>query len=197
MLEFTEAAKRKLVQFARGMEQPCVRITAGGAQAVAGAYPIALELLETDDLEEAHAADVVFQVDELTVRMAPEVSLPDDAVVEYVESDPGAGFRAVPAGKAAGGGGGAPDSPLAERVQQVIDEQLNPALAGHGGFVTMVGLEDNVVLVELGGGCQGCGMARVTLKQGVERMIREAVPEVAEVRDVTDHSGGQNPYFGR
>jgi len=84
---------------------------------------------------------------------------------------------------------------LRTRVQQVIDHELNPALAAHGGYVRLVDVKQNRVFVELGGGCQGCGMAHVTLKQGVERVIREHVPEVGEVVDVTDHAAGQNPYM--
>jgi Fe/S biogenesis protein NfuA len=77
----------------------------------------------------------------------------------------------------------------------VIDEQVNPGIASHGGRATLIDVKDMVVYVELGGGCQGCAMASVTLKQGVERMIKHAVPEIREVIDTTDHAGGTNPYF--
>jgi Fe/S biogenesis protein NfuA len=85
--------------------------------------------------------------------------------------------------------------PLAARVQEVFDRQINPAIAAHGGYVTLLGVENNVAYVQLGGGCQGCGMADVTLKQGIVVAVKEAVPEISEVVDSTDHASGTNPYF--
>ena len=92
-------------------------------------------------------------------------------------------------------GGEAPSGPLADRVAQVLAEQINPAIASHGGFAELVGVEGTSVFLRLGGGCQGCGMARVTLGQGIEVAIRNAVPEVGEIIDVTDHASGENPYY--
>src|SRR6266545_4925765 len=86
-------------------------------------------------------------------------------------------------------------NPVIRTVQSVIDEQVNPGIASHGGRATLIDVKDKVVYVELGGGCQGCAMASVTLKQGVERMIKQAVPQIREVIDTTDHAGGTNPYF--
>lgn len=82
-----------------------------------------------------------------------------------------------------------------ERVQQLIERYINPAIASHGGFVTLSGVEDDRVMVELGGGCQGCGLAAMTLRQGIESSILHHIPEVREVIDVTDHSLGENPFF--
>ena len=82
-----------------------------------------------------------------------------------------------------------------ERVAQVIDEQINPAIAAHGGRAELVGVEEDIAYVRLGGGCQGCGMASVTLGQGIEVAITDAVPEIEQVVDVTDHAAGDNPYF--
>jgi Fe/S biogenesis protein NfuA len=84
---------------------------------------------------------------------------------------------------------------LAERIRHVIEERINPGVASHGGQITLVGVQDTTAFVQMSGGCQGCGMARVTLRQGVERMIREAVPEITAVHDVTDHVQGTNPYY--
>jgi Fe/S biogenesis protein NfuA len=84
---------------------------------------------------------------------------------------------------------------LKTRVQALIDSMINPAVAGHGGFVELVDVQDNRVYLQMGGGCQGCGAADVTLKQGIERLIKEEIPEVAEVLDATDHSAGSNPYY--
>ena len=84
---------------------------------------------------------------------------------------------------------------VAQRVIQVLDGQVNPAIAAHGGHVELVAVEEDVAYLRLGGGCQGCGMATVTLSQGIEVAITEAIPEIASVVDVTDHSVGTNPYF--
>ncbi|HSB40274.1 MAG TPA: NifU family protein [Methylomirabilota bacterium] len=84
---------------------------------------------------------------------------------------------------------------LMTKVQDLIDNMINPAVAGHGGFVQLVDVKDNKVYLQMGGGCQGCGAADVTLKQGIERLIREEIPEVEEVLDTTDHASGENPYY--
>lgn len=87
------------------------------------------------------------------------------------------------------------NDPKAVAVQKVLDDEINPAVAAHGGFVTLLDVKDDVVYVALGGGCQGCGMVDVTLKQGIEVRVREAVPEIKAVIDSTDHAGGKNPYY--
>jgi len=84
---------------------------------------------------------------------------------------------------------------VAERVDQVITLHINPAIAGHGGACELVGVEGDEVSVRLLGGCQGCGMSRVTLQQGIEAAIRSSVPEITRVVDVTDHAAGVTPYF--
>ena len=84
---------------------------------------------------------------------------------------------------------------LKTKVQELIDSMINPAVAGHGGFVELLDVKDNKVYLQMGGGCQGCGAADITLKQGIERLIKEEIPEVAEVLDATDHSAGTNPYY--
>ena len=84
---------------------------------------------------------------------------------------------------------------IREKVQQLLDTSINPAIAGHGGMVSLIDVKDNVVYVQMGGGCQGCGAADITLKAGIERMIREEIPDVAEVLDTTDHAAGKNPYY--
>ena len=84
---------------------------------------------------------------------------------------------------------------LKTRVQELIDSMINPAVAGHGGYVELIDVQDNRVYLQMGGGCQGCGAAGVTLKSGIERLIKEEIPEVAEVLDTTDHAAGNNPYY--
>jgi Fe/S biogenesis protein NfuA len=84
---------------------------------------------------------------------------------------------------------------VAERVAQVLDRHINPAIAMHGGMAQLVGVEGDTAFVRLGGGCQGCGLAGVTLDQGIEQAIVAAVPEIERVADVTDHEAGENPYY--
>jgi NFU1 iron-sulfur cluster scaffold homolog, mitochondrial len=81
------------------------------------------------------------------------------------------------------------------RIEQLLDESINPQIASHGGFVRVVDLQGATVYLEMGGGCQGCASSQATLRHGVEQAIRQAVPEIAEVVDVTDHAAGENPYF--
>lgn len=99
--------------------------------------------------------------------------------------------------KAKEGGEGAKsgDEALRERVQKVFDEQINPAVAMHGGFISLVDVKDATVYVEMGGGCQGCGAANMTLKAGIEAILLEEIPEVQAVVDTTDHTSGHDPYF--
>ncbi|MEP6896954.1 MAG: NfuA family Fe-S biogenesis protein [Rhodanobacter sp.] len=85
-----------------------------------------------------------------------------------------------------------------ERVRYVLDAEVNPKLASHGGRVTLLEVDaDGAVLLQFGGGCHGCGMVDVTLRQGVEKTLRERVPEITAVRDATDHAGGEKPYYSK
>ena len=84
---------------------------------------------------------------------------------------------------------------VAQRVVQVLAQQVNPSIAAHGGRVVLVAVEQGTAYLRLSGGCQGCAMATVTLSQGIEKTILQAVPEVTSVVDVTDHQSGTNPYF--
>lgn len=118
----------------------------------------------------------------------------DDALVDYEPSDLG-GQITVKAPNIKGQAPGA-DAPLAERVDYVLQSEINPMVAAHGGIVTLVDVtEDRTVVLQFGGGCHGCGMVDVTLKQGIETTLRERIPEIAGVRDVTDHAAGENPYY--
>ena len=84
---------------------------------------------------------------------------------------------------------------VAERVTQLLDQRINPALASHGGFASLVGVDDATVYVSMGGGCQGCAMSQATLTEGIRASILEAIPDVTEVVDATDHSAGENPFY--
>lgn len=92
-------------------------------------------------------------------------------------------------------GGVGLEGPVADRLRTLLDTQVNPAIAGHGGFAEVVAVEGDTAFLRLGGGCQGCGLAAVTLRQGIEVAIRDAIPEIVNVVDVTDHASGENPYY--
>ena len=80
-------------------------------------------------------------------------------------------------------------------IRQLLDERINPQVAAHGGHIALVDVKGDTAYIRLEGGCQGCGMADVTLKQGVVREIQARVPAITTVLDVTDHAGGTNPYY--
>ena len=84
---------------------------------------------------------------------------------------------------------------LEDQIQLMLDEQVNPMLASHGGNVMLEGIKDSAAYVRFGGGCQGCSMIDTTVKQGVEVMLKEAIPELVGVFDITDHSEGESPFF--
>jgi Fe/S biogenesis protein NfuA len=85
--------------------------------------------------------------------------------------------------------------PVAQSIQELLDSKINPGVGAHGGFVSLLNYEDGTAYIAFGGGCQGCGMVDVTLKEGVEVMIKEGIPEVSSVVDTTDHGSGENPYY--
>ena len=84
---------------------------------------------------------------------------------------------------------------IQKQVQQVLDTEINPAVAAHGGHVSLLDVKANRIYLEFGGGCQGCGMVDVTLKHGVEKAIREKIPAIGQILDTTDHASGKNPYY--
>lgn len=134
-------------------------------------------------------------VDGLTV-LFEESSAPrlEGATVDFVERLNESGF-AVQLAPQALADRPKPSGALAERVSTVLESQINPAIASHGGMITLVDVQGTEIYLEMSGGCQGCAMSRMTLRQGVERMVRQAVPEITVIHDTTDHSSGENPYF--
>lgn len=84
---------------------------------------------------------------------------------------------------------------VAQQLIQVLEQQINPAIAAHGGSAELVAVDESTAYLRLGGGCVGCGMVSVTLRQGIEVALREAVPVITRVIDVTDHASGTNPYY--
>lgn len=195
MLTFTEVARAKVREYmAQGIvEDPALRIVVPEESS-----PLALEYsFELVESAEATASDTVLEEDGFRVLLDPATALQlEGGTVDYVETPAGSGFQITPKQRRAGGNGG-PTGELAERIRRVIDERVNPGIAAHGGHVDLVDLDEDagIAYVQMLGGCQGCGLAKVTLTRGVERMIREWVPEVTAVRDVTDHTRGENPFY--
>ncbi len=87
------------------------------------------------------------------------------------------------------------DGELPEQIQQVLDQAINPALASHGGYATLVGVDGSKAIVTMGGGCQGCAASAMTLRDGITKMLLDALPELTEVIDATDHTAGENPFY--
>jgi Fe/S biogenesis protein NfuA len=114
----------------------------------------------------------------------------DGATVDWVSDVTGAGFKIDNPQAVVSW-----DDPVAQKVQKVLDDKVAPSLAGHGGWVELTKVEGDAAYIQFGGGCQGCGMSQVTLKEGIETAILADVPEIKSVLDGTDHTSGTNPYY--
>jgi len=147
-------------------------------------YEIALE-----DPREAADGDLAVEAEGLTIVLDPESAT--DLAGAIIQLDPavtGGGLRIENPNEGW-------QDPVARAVQEVIDRQINPGVGSHGGQVTLVDVKDGTAFMRFGGGCQGCSAVNVTLKQGVETAVRNAVPSVTAIVDVTDHEAGENPYY--
>jgi Fe/S biogenesis protein NfuA len=135
-------------------------------------------------------ADVALDADGLRIITAHEtLAAADGATIDFISDPLRPGFRVDPPRAASD------DSPLAAEVRSLLESHINPSIASHGGRAELVATRDDVVYLALGGGCQGCSMASVTLKQGIEQVIKQMIPSVREVVDVTDHAQGSNPFY--
>lgn len=193
-LTFTDKARDMVTSFMDVEEDglQALRIAVEGSP-FAPNYELTLveaEARSASDVEVDAGAFTVL-VDEASVKRL------DGARVDFVETIQESGFQITPDPDAVkdamdeAGTGGA----LAERVTQVLDTEINPAIAAHGGVINLVDVQGTEIFIEMAGGCQGCAMSRMTLRQGVERMVSQSVPEVTAIHDVTDHASGDNPYF--
>ncbi|MEE8161543.1 MAG: iron-sulfur cluster assembly accessory protein [Acidobacteriota bacterium] len=191
-----EAKKRILAAFEQQPEKIALRVeaTTNGTSE----FSYAMKLIGPD---EKSAEDLLVEAGDLQVVLdAKSAEYLTGTTLDYEDGIVKSGFKFINPNKPESpqiGSGPRPDlsGPLAERIQHLIESELNPAVAAHGGRMELVGVRDNKVYLSFGGGCHGCGMVDVTLKQGVEARIRELVPEIEEVVDVTDHSAGENPYY--
>jgi Fe/S biogenesis protein NfuA len=129
------------------------------------------------------------------VVVNPNKPAPQPLALPTLPMSPGAGRPGRPPGPPQPSPTGGLDTDIARRVMAVLDRDINPSIASHGGHAELAAVEGATAYLRLGGGCQGCGMATVTLSQGIEVAITQAVPEIIQVVDVTDHASGTNPYF--
>lgn len=111
------------------------------------------------------------------------------ATVDFVEGLHATGFSFSNPNESEGW-----SDPVAARLQELLDREINPSIAAHGGTVDLIDYQAGKAYVYMGGGCQGCGMANVTLREGIEARVREVIPEIREIIDTTDHGAGVNPY---
>ena len=192
MIRFTDAARERVLAYIQeeGREDLAVRIGVRKSSPFAPEYDLALV-----GPDEVSGEDPSF--DQGGFRLYAEhqsLDFLEGSEVDWVESLQGSGFR-VENPNVKPLGAEPPAGPLAERVQAVLQERINPGVASHGGHVSLVDIREKVVYLKMGGGCQGCGMASVTLTQGIKEALRAAVPEIEGVEDVTDHAAGTNPYY--
>lgn len=198
VLEIKPAAVKKISELidAREADNLAVRVAIRGALP-GGGYQTEFKFMARD---EAAESDIVQPVDGFDLLFEPEVAeMIRGSKVDFDETRYSAGFNIeyppkspYPPGVEARTDW---DDPLAQQVQQVIDDYINPGVAGHGGWVLLKDMRDKMAVVEMGGGCQGCGLSAVTLRQGIEQAIVQAVPEIEGIIDETEHELGENPYY--
>lgn len=188
MITLTDTAKAKIQEYMKMAEGTPRGVRVVASRQAKHTFRYDLSLVMDDDV---YAKDIQLDQGEFTLFVDPQSSeWLEGTIIDYTSDLSGAGFTFDnPQGRVSW------DDPVAQQVQQALDERVAPALASHGGWVDLLGIEGGAAVIEFGGGCQGCGMSQVTLRQGIEAAILEAVPEVNRVIDRTDHEAGENPYF--
>src|SRR3954465_2986902 len=199
VLAITDKAQQKVLGFREGVadsERQAMWVEVTGVQNGEWTYNISLK-----PLDGAGPDDSLQYADDLGI-VVPEVDIEKlrGATVDWSDDLMSGGLLVVnpnkpdPASPAIGRPPADLPGPVPQRVMQVIDQQINPAIAAHGGSAELVAVEDDTAYVRLGGGCVGWGVAAVTLSQGITVAIKESVPEIVNVVDTTDHASGTNPY---
>jgi len=198
MIELTGAAREKIESFvdAEVVRDPALRITLANGEQPRSLLErqYAISLVEREDKEKTEIAinlegiRVLLNLDTSNLLSGATIDWSDDG---FSVETPKPHRPAVTAREGTPGITG----PLADRVQLVLDELINPRIAAHGGAVELVDVADDTIYVRMSGGCQGCSASAATLRMGVERMVKDEVPEVREVVDLTDHEAGVNPYY--
>ena len=198
LVKLTERARAKVEEFRSGVadsERQAMWIEITGIQRDEWSYNMSLKPVDAADEDDHVQYDgdlaIVIPEGDVEALRGATVDWSDDLMRGGLTIDnpntPSPSIGARPPADLSG--------PVPQRVMQVIEQQVNPAIAMHGGSAELVAVEDATAYVRLGGGCVGCGMATVTLSQGIEVAITDAVPEVERVVDVTDHASGTNPYY--
>jgi Fe/S biogenesis protein NfuA len=200
MIELTDTAREKIQGLvdADVVREPALRIGLGEGDAPRSPWErdYAISLVEREDKQKT---EIAINVDGIRVLLNLDTSnLLSGAIIDW--DDAGGGFRVEtpqpkrPPARPASDNPGV-NGPLADRVQRVLDELVNPRIAAHGGAVELVDVADDTVYVRMTGGCQGCSASAATLRMGVERMLKDEVPEVRDIVDLTDHDAGVMPYY--
>jgi len=189
-LTFTDAAAEILAEAVASEEGEGYQVRVEARQTGVRKFHYSMDIVPPDDVKDD---DTVLEVSGITVRIDPaSMGNLEGATVDFVDLGglSGSGFKFDnPKEKVHW------DDPIAERIQALLDDDINPMVAGHGGVIELLEYKDGTAFVHMGGGCQGCGLASVTLRQGVEEKLRAQVPEVSQVLDTTDHAAGENPYY--
>ena len=187
MLNITEKAQEMLGQFAESAEEGVELIL---RVEIVGRGPKGFQYdLQFVGREDGKEDDIELDVDGMPVLVAARSGqYLEGTTLDYKETLMGGGFSV--------------ENPnplwvdeLSKAVAEIIGSEVNPVVASHGGHVDLIGVDDGKAIIAFGGGCQGCGMVDVTLKQGVEVMIKDNVPGISEVIDATDHAAGTNPFY--
>lgn len=183
----TEIARGKVLELMRAEGQTDVALRFGVAGRGPGGFQYKLGFVSG---AEQAADDVVVEAgDGLKVFIDPKsADIVKGTTIDFVDGPEGQGFRIDNPNPLW-------SDPLSQAIQKVFDDEINPQVASHGGWVSLLEVKDDVAYIQLGGGCQGCGMVDVTLKQGIEVVLKERVPQIREIVDTTDHAGGNNPYY--
>lgn len=198
MITFTEKAKDKVHFYLadKSLRDWGVRIRVKpGSGKGPNKYDFSLE-----ELKAVPPSDQILDVSDLRVVLDKQSAIQLlDAKVDFVETPFSSGFKVeqkqtIPVAPSVSGRDLSND-PLAKRIQDVLNRDINPSIASHGGVATLVDLQGKTVYLQMGGGCQGCGMAAATLRQGIEVKLKELIPEIEEVVDATNHAAGANPYY--
>jgi Fe/S biogenesis protein NfuA len=197
LVTVTEAALAKILEIRSGEDDPetlGLRIEVTGVHGVEYAYDLSFETLS-----EADADDVATESDGLTVLVpANSVDALRGATLD-LPTNPNQGGLVIRNPNRPNALGVPGDLELtgtvAEKVTTLLEHRINPALAAHGGFASLVGVDGSVVYVSMGGGCQGCSMSQATLTEGIKASILDAIEEVTDVVDATNHAAGENPFY--
>lgn len=195
LMTVTEAAREQVRRIVQTLDPAVdtIRLTAQGR----GRYSMSVEPTGRPGLD-----DTVLPYQGFRLLIDP-LSLPhlEGATMDWRETFGGGGFDFTPppahrqSRQARVAPPEGPDGEVWRQISAALDEEVNPQVASHGGYIDLIDVRGSTAYVEMGGGCQGCSMSKATLKQGVEKAIFRRVPQITSVLDVTDHAGGTNPYY--